>query len=73
MSTRTSNGSSRPATSAGRGRPAPSCDRWASRIAARYGLTLAEARAELRRLAEHGWQAWEFHARFAPERKDDTA
>lgn len=57
---------------AGRGRPAPSNDRWARRIAARYGLTLAEARAELRRLAEHGWQTWEFHARFGCDRKDSA-
>ncbi|MFF9036428.1 hypothetical protein ACF090_13260 [Streptomyces sp. NPDC014892] len=55
---------------AGRGRPAPSHDRWARRIAARYGLSLPEARAELRRLAEHGWQTWEFHARFGYDRKD---
>lgn len=39
-------------------------DRWARRIAARYGLTLPEARAELRRLAANGWFPWEFAARF---------
>lgn len=55
---------------AAQGRPAPSHDRWARRIAARYGLTLPEARAELRGLAEHGWQTWEFHARFGYDRKD---
>lgn len=59
--------------STGRRRTARSNDRWAHWIAARYGLTLAEARAELRRLAANGWQAWEFHARFVPERKDDIA
>ena len=48
---------------AGRGR-AVCTERWARRIAARYGLTLPEARAELRRLAAHGWQSWEFYARF---------
>lgn len=56
---------------AGRGRPACT-DRWARRIAARYGLTLPEARAELRRLAAHGWQAWEFHTRFNNDRKDSN-
>lgn len=56
------------AHSAGRGRPAPSSNRWAHLIAQRYGLTLAEARAELRRLAAHGWQSWEFHARFGRDR-----
>jgi hypothetical protein len=57
---------------ASRGRPAPSYDRWVRRIAARYGLSPAEARAELRRLAEHGWQTWEFHARFGYDRKDSA-
>lgn len=38
--------------------------RWACRIAARYGLALPEARAELRRCANSGWQLWEFHHRF---------
>jgi hypothetical protein len=57
----------------GRGRPAPSYDRWARRIAVRYGLTLPEARAELRRLAANGWQLWEFEHRFASERQDDIA
>jgi hypothetical protein len=41
---------------------------WAHRIAARYGLTLPEARAELRRCAANGWQVWEFHARFDGDR-----
>ncbi|MFR0358645.1 hypothetical protein [Streptomyces sediminimaris] len=49
---------------AGRPRPAPSYGRWAPRIAERYGLTLAEARAELRRLAANGWMPWEFAHRF---------
>ncbi|MBB4711154.1 hypothetical protein BJ965_001036 [Streptomyces luteogriseus] len=57
---------------AGRSPGRPSPDRWARMIAARYGLTLAEARAELRRLAAHGWQTWEFHARFDNDRKDDV-
>lgn len=57
---------------AGRWRRAPSYDRWARRIAARYGLSLSEARAELRRLAAHGWQSWEFHARFNDNRKGDN-
>lgn len=56
---------------AGRGRSACT-DRWARRIAARYGLTLPEARAELRRLAAHGWMSWEFHARFDDDRKGDN-
>jgi hypothetical protein len=60
------------AHSAGRRRPAPSYDRWAYRIARRYGLSLIEARAELRRLAEHGWMSWEFHARFGNDRKDSA-
>jgi hypothetical protein len=55
------------------GRTRTRSNRWARRIAARYGLTLTEARAELRRCAANGWQTWEFHARFAPERKDDIA
>lgn len=46
---------------------------WAQMIARRYGLTIAEARTELRRLASRGWQSWEFEERFAPERKDDIA
>lgn len=47
------------------GRERAACtDRWAHRIAHKYGLTLPEARAELRRLADHGWQSWEFYARF---------
>lgn len=50
------------------GRAAPSYDRWAYRIARRYGLTLAEARTELRRLAARGWRTWEFHARFGNDR-----
>ncbi|MCZ4508662.1 hypothetical protein O3Q52_10675 [Streptomyces sp. ActVer] len=53
-----------------RRRPAPTYDRWARRIAARYGLSLPEARAELRRLAARGWMTWEFHARFDDDRKD---
>ncbi|MCX4858945.1 hypothetical protein [Streptomyces canus] len=60
------------AHSAGRGRSAPSYDRWAYRIACRYGLTLAEARIELRRLAARGWMSWEFHARFGNDRKGDN-
>jgi hypothetical protein len=32
-----------------------------------YGLTLREARAEIRRCAARGWQLWEIRARFAPE------
>lgn len=48
-------------------------DYWARLIAARYSLTLDEGRAEVRRLAAHGWQTWEFHTRFAPDRKDMTA
>lgn len=63
-------GRPRLAYSAGRGRPAPSYDRWAYRIARRHGLTLAEARAELRRLAARGWMSWEFHACFSDDRKD---
>lgn len=59
------------AYSAGRGRAARS-DRWARRIAARYGLSLPEARAELRRLAANGWMAWEFAARFNNDRKDTS-
>ena len=55
---------------AGRGRAACT-DRWARQIAARYGLTLPEARAELRRLAAHGWMSWEFSARF-DDRKDSA-
>ncbi len=51
-------------------RPASSDHQWAELIAERYGLTLTEARSELRRLAGHGWQAWEFHARFAHECRD---
>ncbi|MEU3287810.1 hypothetical protein [Streptomyces longwoodensis] len=57
---------------AGRG-TAASNNQWARRLAARYGLTLAEGRAELRRLAANGWMPWEFAERFAPERKDDIA
>ncbi|MEU3546276.1 hypothetical protein [Streptomyces longwoodensis] len=54
-------------------RPARTSDRWALLISQRYSLSLAEARAELRRLTALGWQTWEFHARFAPDRKDKTA
>ncbi|MFE5218413.1 hypothetical protein ACFRC1_28390 [Streptomyces sp. NPDC056626] len=54
-------------------RPASSDYQWAELIAERYGLTLAEARAELRRLAGQGWQSWEFDARFALDRKDPAA
>lgn len=54
-------------------RPATSDHQWAELIAWRYGLTLAEARNELRRLAAQGWQSWEFHARFGPDRKDTAA
>jgi hypothetical protein len=61
------------AHSAGRGRPAPSYDRWAHLIARKYGLSLPEARAELRRLAARGWMSWEFHTRFNDDRKDDIA
>lgn len=55
-----------------RGPTARGRSRWAHRIACTYSLTLPEARAELRRLAAHGWQAWEFHTRFTNARKDDT-
>jgi len=58
---------------AGREQPSVRTNRWASLIAQHYGLTLAEARAELRRLAANGWMSWEFHAAFANDRKDDTA
>jgi hypothetical protein len=44
--------------------------RWALLIAQRYGLTLAEARAELRRCAANGFQTWEFYAAFANDCKD---
>jgi hypothetical protein len=36
-----------------------------------YGLTLHEARAEIRRLSARGWQIWELRLRFANNRKDD--
>lgn len=52
------------------GRTRTRSTRWARLIAARYGLTLTEARAELRRCAANGWQTWEFHARFGYDRKD---
>lgn len=38
-----------------------------------YGLSLREVRAEIRRCVDRGWQLWEVHLRFAPERKDGTA
>ncbi|MBP5915736.1 hypothetical protein F3K34_27120 [Streptomyces sp. LBUM 1486] len=55
------------ATAAGRGRSVCT-DRWALLIARKYSLSLPEARAELRRLAAHGWMSWEFHARFDDDR-----
>lgn len=64
----TDNGRGGPAM---RKRSAPT-HRWARLIAARYGLSLPEARTELRRLAAGGWQTWEFHTRFN-DRKDTTA
>lgn len=45
-------------------------DWWAHQIARKYGLSLPEARAELRRLAAHGWMPWEFRVRFDNDRKD---
>lgn len=57
--------------SAGQGRAART-DRWAQRIARKYGLSLPEARAELRRLAAYGWMSWEFSVRFDDDRKDSA-
>lgn len=44
--------------------------RWAFLIARRYGLTLDEGRAELRRLAAKGWMSSEFRARFSDDQED---
>ncbi|MEV5918941.1 hypothetical protein AB0N42_14760 [Streptomyces pseudogriseolus] len=38
-----------------------------------YGLSLREARAEIRRCTANGWQLWEIRLRFANDRKDTTA
>jgi len=50
------------AHSAGRGRPARSfpCD------TNPYGLTRAELRREIARLAHLGWMTWEIRERFCP-------
>ncbi|EPD62386.1 hypothetical protein [Streptomyces sp. HGB0020] len=44
-------------------------NRWSRLVAARYGLTAAEARAELRRLIARGFQTWELSLLAREERR----